>query len=146
MAFMRTLRIADDGTTYFPAPRAGRFPLRHGDDFKDYVPPNRRKHGGVILPMYQAEALWPSFNTGYSSWSYYPFLIRIGTGKINAVTGEPWTDQISRDQQDYVGAPEQPWLDGDCVEKGTIRQFVAMPIGRGYTAEEQITGKAEHGG
>jgi hypothetical protein len=27
-----------------------------------------------------------------------------------------------------------------------IRQFVAMPLGGGYTAEEQITGTAEHGG
>ena len=42
--------------------------------------------------------------------------------------------------------PKQPWLDGFCVEKGIIRQFVAMPLGEGYTAEEQITGEAEHGG
>ena len=42
--------------------------------------------------------------------------------------------------------PEQPWLDGYCVEKGIIRQFVAMPLGEGYTAEEQLTGAAEHGG
>ena len=27
-----------------------------------------------------------------------------------------------------------------------IRQFVAMPLGEGYTAEEQLTGEAEHGG
>jgi hypothetical protein len=27
-----------------------------------------------------------------------------------------------------------------------IRQFVAMPLGSGYSAEEQITGRAEHGG
>jgi hypothetical protein len=27
-----------------------------------------------------------------------------------------------------------------------IRQFVAMPLGAGYTAEEQLTGEAEHGG
>ena len=43
-------------------------------------------------------------------------------------------------------APDQPWLDGYCVEKGTIRQFVAMPLGGGYTVEEQITGEAEQGG
>jgi hypothetical protein len=43
-------------------------------------------------------------------------------------------------------APEQPWLDGYCVEKGFIRQFVAMPLGAGYSAEEQLTGKAEYGG
>jgi hypothetical protein len=43
-------------------------------------------------------------------------------------------------------APGQPWLDGFCVEKGLIRQFVAMPLGAGYTAEEQLTGRAEYGG
>ena len=63
-----------------------------------------------------------------------------------ALTGESWTDGIHRDPQDYMVTPDQPWLDGYCVEKGTIRQFVAMPLGGGYTAEEQITGEAEHGG
>ena len=42
--------------------------------------------------------------------------------------------------------PTQPWLDGFAVKKGVIRQFVAMPLGSGYSAEEQITGKAEYGG
>ena len=32
------------------------------------------------------------------------------------------------------------------MEKGLIRQFVAMPLGEGYTVEEQLTGEAEHGG
>ena len=53
---------------------------------------------------------------------------------------------MGRNPQDYVVAPKQPWLDGYCVEKGEIRQFVAMPLGRGYSVEEQITGKAEYGG
>jgi hypothetical protein len=43
-------------------------------------------------------------------------------------------------------APRQPWLDGFCVKKGIIRQFVAMPLGAGYTAEEQLTSRVEHGG
>jgi hypothetical protein len=42
--------------------------------------------------------------------------------------------------------PHQPWLDGYCVEKGIIRQFVAMPLGEGYSVEEQLTGEAEFGG
>ena len=41
--------------------------------------------------------------------------------------------------------PEQPWLDGYCVAKGVIRQFVAM-LDAGYTVEEQLTGAADHGG
>ena len=48
--------------------------------------------------------------------------------------------------QSYVVASHQPWLDGYCVKKGEVRQFVAMPLGSGYSAEEQITGEAEHGG
>jgi hypothetical protein len=42
--------------------------------------------------------------------------------------------------------PGQPWLDGFCVAKGVIRQFVAMPLGKGYTAEEQLSGEATWGG
>jgi hypothetical protein len=140
MEFMRTLRIPDDGMNYFLPPGLGAFPLRHVDDFEDRVPPAWLEHGGIMLPMYQAEALWLSFKT------MYPFLIRIGTGMINAVTGKPWTDRVGWEPQDYVVTSEQPWLDGYCVEKGTIRQFVAMPLGEGYSVEEQITGEAEHGG
>lgn len=49
-------------------------------------------------------------------------------------------------EQDYIVLPKQQWLDGFCVEKGKVRQFVAMPMGEGYTVEEQITGEAIHGG
>jgi hypothetical protein len=43
-------------------------------------------------------------------------------------------------------SPDQPWLDGFAVEKGVIRQFVAMPLGTGYSVEEQLTGESEWGG
>lgn len=62
------------------------------------------------------------------------------------MTGEGWANGLNGRPQDYMVVPEQPWLDGYCVEKGIIRQFVAMPLGAGYTAEEQLTGKAEQGG
>ena len=39
-----------------------------------------------------------------------------------------------------------PRLDGYCVEKGIIRQFVAMPLGEGYSVEEQLTGEPTWGG
>jgi len=48
--------------------------------------------------------------------------------------------------QGYVVTNQQPWLDGFCVEKGRIRQFVASPLGEGVTVEEQLTGEAEFGG
>lgn len=139
--FQRTLRIPDDGRHY-PLPAGlGRFPMSHVDDFQD-VPDLWRRHGGVMLPMYQSEAMWLNF----SSPSRYPFALRVAAGKIDAVTGKEWSEGLRRRAQNYLVVPSQPWLDGFCVEKGTIRQFVAMPLGAGYTAEEQITGTAEHGG
>ncbi len=138
--FQRTLRIPDDGKDHALPPGLGAFPLRHVDDFAERVPGAWLKRGGVMLPMYQAEALWLSFG------GQYPFAVKIATGKINAVTGEEWTEDLHRRPQDYVTTPRQPWLDGYCVKKGVIRQFVAMPLGSGYSAEEQLTGEAEHGG
>ncbi len=148
ISFQRTLRIPDDDMTYPLPPGLGEFPLRHVDDFADNVPPAWLEHGGVMLPMYQSEALWINFTAGYDDERgvEYPCAVKIATGKIDAVTGQAWSPGLHRGPQDYMVAPGQPWLDGYCVEKGTIRQFVAMPLGQGYTAEEQITGKAEHGG
>ena len=140
--FQRTLRIPDDEKSYPLPPGLGRFPLRHVDDFAERVPETWLRHGGVMLPMYQAEAMWLAFRSPHG----YPFAVKVATGKINAVTGEAWRDGLNRGPQDYLPVPEQPWLDGYCVEKGFIRQFVAMPLGAGYSAEEQVTGKAEHGG
>jgi hypothetical protein len=146
--FQRTLRIPDDGRTYHLPPGLGRFPLRHVDDFASRVPADWVAHGGVMLPMYQAEAMWLNFRCGFDSEreASYPFALKVATGKVNAVTGQSWSESLHRRPQDYLVVPTQPWLDGYCVEKGIIRQFVAMPLGAGYSAEEQLTGEAEHGG
>jgi hypothetical protein len=146
--FQRTLRIPDDGNDYHLPPGLGSFPLRHVDDYADKVPAQWIKFGGVILPMYQSEAMWLSFSSEYieDRGVSYPFAIKVAAGKIDAITGAEWTNAIHREPQDYMVAPEQPWLDGYNIEKGIIRQFVAMPLGSGYSAEEQITGKGEFGG
>jgi hypothetical protein len=146
--FQRTLRIPDDGKDYPLPPGLGRFPIKHVDDFADSIPSKWIEHGGVMLPMYQSEALWLNFNSKYlwDRHAGYPFAIKVATGKINAVTGDDWNEGLKRKPQDYMVSSEQPWLDGYCVEKGFIRQFVAMPLGAGYSAEEQISGQAEHGG
>jgi hypothetical protein len=138
--FQRTLRIPDDNREYPLPPGVGRFPVEHVDDFEDKLPEAWRQHGGVFIPMYQSEALWINFSGDY------PCAIKIAAGKINAVSGKEWTNGLSDDPQDYAVIPEQPWLDGFNVSEGFIRQFVAMPLGEGFTAEEQITGQAEHGG
>jgi hypothetical protein len=36
--------------------------MKHVDDFAEKVPSPWLEHGGVMLPMYQSEALWLSFN------------------------------------------------------------------------------------
>jgi hypothetical protein len=140
VSFQRTLRIPDDGKTYPLPPSLGDFPLAHVDDYARTVPAAWNKRGGIMMPMYQAEALWLNFN------GQYPCALKVGTGKVNAVSGKTWSSALHQDPQDYLALPQQPWLDGYCVEKGYIRQFVAMPLGKGYTAEEQITGEGQHGG
>ncbi len=148
ISFQRTLRIPDDGRSYPLPPSIGAFPVRHVDDFAARVSPQWLERGGVMLPMFQAEAMWLDFGSDLvpEHGVSYPFAVKIAAGKINAASGEDWREGLHRGPQDYLVAPKQPWLDGYCVEKGFIRQFVAMPLGSGYSAEEQLTGKAEHGG
>jgi hypothetical protein len=145
LEFERTLRIPDDGKTYALPPGLGAFPLRHVEDYEARVPQDWRERAGVMMPLYQAEAMWISFGGGWRSEGY-PCAIKIAAGKINAVSGKPWKPQLDASEHDYVVVPQQPWLDGFCVAKDVIRQFVAMPLGSGYSVEEQLTGKAEHGG
>lgn len=139
--FQRTLRIPDDGRTYPLPPGLGRFPIRRVEDYADRVPDAWRARGGVFLPLYQREAMWLSLR---ASWP--PMALKVGIGEVNAVSGEPWTDALDAEDQDYLVCPDQPWLDGINSGHGTIRQFVAMPLGMGYTVEGQLTGQESAGG
>ncbi len=145
ISFQRTLRIPDDGESYPLPPGFGDFPLRHVDDYARRLRGEWLRRGGVLMPMHQAEAMWVSFHSR-SDGLTYPFAVKIATGKVCAVSGDAWANHLNQDPQDYVVLPKQPWLDGYCVEKGMIRQFVAMPLGGDYTVEEQLTGTSEHGG
>ncbi len=142
----RTFRIPDDGKNYPLPPGLGHFPIRHVDDFKDKVPSKWVGRGGVMVPLYQSEAMWLGFHPRMSRdhGVHYPFAIKVATGKVSAVTGKKWSKKLR--EGDYMVAPDQQWLDGYVVEDGTIRQFVAAPLGLGVTVEEQVTGKAEFGG
>lgn len=145
--FQRTLRIPDTDETYSLPPGLGSFPLRHAEDYTSNLPSTTNDRGGVILPMWQAEAMWLNFtNDGPGYDLDFPVAIKIAAGKINAVTGEAWRPGLHRNPQDYMVSPDQPWLDGFAIEKGVIRQFVAMPLGAGYSVEEQLTNHAEWGG
>src|SRR6266700_2503136 len=142
ITFLRTLRIPDDGKTYPLPPGLGRFPVRRVDDYGDRVPEEWRAQGGVFLPMYQREALWIAFDGQH--WK--PRAVTVGVGKVCAITGERWSESLSDRTQNYLVTPPQPWLDGIAVKKGQIRQFVAMPLGMGYTVEGQVTGEETVGG
>ena len=140
ISFMRTLRLPDDNRSYPLPPGLGHIPLHHVDDFGATVPSAWMRHGGVFLPMYQAEAMWINFNC------HYPMALKIAAGKVCALTGETWAPELVPEPQNYLVVPDQPWLDGFCVGQDLIRQFVAMPLGEGYSAEEQLTGEARYGG
>lgn len=140
--FRRTLRLPDDNKLYPLPPGLGKFPLVHTEDYSHSTPQAWQKYGGVMMPMYQSEAMWLCFD----SPKEYPFAIKIATGKINAVTGSQWDNSLKSSPQDYLAIPKQPWLDGFHTSDNIVRQFVAMPLGQGFSAEEQLTGKAEFGG
>ncbi|MGW4530887.1 hypothetical protein ACWEOI_08045 [Nocardia sp. NPDC004340] len=137
--FIRTLRLPEQGTHPLP-PGLGEFPVRRVADYAASVPPEWAERGGVMLPMYLREAMWLSFS------AKEPAALQIGVGKVCAVSGKPWSARLDRDPQNYVVLPRQPWLDGINSGKGTIRQFVAVPLGLGATVEGQVTGEETWGG
>src|SRR5262249_5043909 len=61
ICFQRTLRIPDDGKHYPLPPGLDAFPLRHVEDFAARVPRDWSERGGMMMPLYQAEAMWISF-------------------------------------------------------------------------------------
>lgn len=137
--FQRTLRIPETGLHPLP-PGLGRFPLRRVADYPETAPAEWLSRGGVMLPIYQCEAMWLSFHASE------PAALQVGVGKVCAVSGLPWMDHLTGDPQNYVALPQQPWLDGINAGDGFIRQFVAVPLGSGATVEGQVTGQETHGG
>ena len=153
ISFNRTLRVPDTARTYALPAGLGDFPLRHAEDYSAKLPSHVVDRGGVIFPMWQAEAMWLGFENSGPNWSDeglggkgLPVAIKIAAGKINAITGDPWRAGLHRQPQDYVISPGQPWLDGFAVDRDVVRQFVSMPLGDGYSVEEQLTGYGEWGG
>lgn len=141
VSFQRTLRIPDDGRDYPLPPGLGRFPVFRVEDYADTVPEGWREEGGVFIPMYQAEALWLSFD---QSW-WRPVAVKVGLGETDAISGKRWSQDLHAKPQDYLVCPDQPWLDGINAGEGFIRQFVAAPLGDGVTVEEQVTETASGG-
>ncbi|KIY01351.1 uncharacterized protein Z520_02903 [Fonsecaea multimorphosa CBS 102226] len=152
ISFKRTVRVPDNsGTSQLP-PDLGNFPLYKVQTYANSLPPEMVAKGGVFLPMYQREAMWINFTANS------PFAIKVYVGCVNAISGEPAAGSASAKQrrallvsqgepiQDYMVVPGQSWLDGIASSNGIVKQFVATPLGEGYTVEAQITGHEENGG
>ena len=140
ISFQRTLRIPDDDRAYPLPPGLGRFPVRRADDYSDRLPPAWRDD--LLIPMYRREALWIAFE---GAW-WKPNAVKVGVGGVDAISGDAWNEELRGQPQNYLVVPDQPWLDGINSGAGTVRQFVAMPLGEGYTVEAQITGEERTGG
>ena len=98
ISFQRTLRIPDDGRMYPLPPGLGKFPIHRVDDYSARAPRDWEREGGVFIPMYQREALWVAFGGERPK----PHAVKIGVGKINVISGEPWDNALHDDPQDYL--------------------------------------------
>lgn len=142
VSFQRTLRIPDDGKVYPLPPGLGAFPIHSVADYLDSVPQTWRTQNSYFIPMYQREALW----LGFDGANWQPNAVKIAIGNINAISGQVWDETLNADPQNYIVCPNQPWLDGINAGQSFIRQFVAMPLGLGYTVEAQVSGAENFGG
>ncbi len=142
ISFNRTLRIPENGRDY-PLPAGlGRFPIHRVEDYADKVPVKWLEEGGFFIPLYQREAMFLQFEGP----SWHPTIAKVSVGKVNAITGKTLSEGITSPKQDYIVIPNQKWLDGINFSQGVVKQFVAMPLGKGYTIEAQITDEEKFGG
>ncbi len=158
ITFEKAFRAARTGLEASKLSTGAKFPLKHIDDYAEKIPDALLKRGGVILPMHQSEALAIRFmphkaqaadgslykNDDDKSW--YPFIVAVGCGLINAVSGGGIKDKLSANPQNYLFIEEPATLYGMNDRSGATRQFIASPLGKGITVEEQLTGSAEYGG
>lgn len=167
ISFQRTVRVADNGKTSNLPAGFGKFPLKEIENYAHNLPNHMVRKGGFFFPMYsksiripvppflrvrltmrtEREAMWIKLT------STEPFALKVYVGGINAISGEPAIeteatvrrrlDLLDRHQciQDYVITPDQKWIDGVACENGTVRQFVAVASGSGYSIETQLTGR-----
>lgn len=142
LSFNRTLRIPEDGREY-PLPAGfGRLPILRVEDYAKRVPEQWLEQGGFIIPLYQREALFLEF----AGAQWRPTIGKVSVGRVNAISGKEHDLKIRPHRQDYVVIPDQRWLDGINSGSGSVSQFVAMPLGKGYTIEAQVTDEEKFGG
>ena len=152
ITFKQTIRVPDNTHVSQLPPALGDFPLIKTHDVAQRLPLDIVSKGGLLMPMYQKEAMWIDFSADH------PFLIKIYAGGVNVISGESAKEnkattirrQNLRAQgkgiQDYLVVPDQRWLDGIASAPGVVNQFVATSMGSGYSIESQVAGKDYIGG
>jgi hypothetical protein len=71
------------------------------------------------------------------------YAVKIHARSINVLSGRQFGSEqkaSSSNFQDFVVISGQQWLDGFYIGEGVVKQFVAMPLGRKYSVEQQLTG------
>jgi hypothetical protein len=134
VSLQRTLRVPDTGEFDLPA-GLGAFPIVPIHLPLTAAPPDWQAAPQFAIPMYQREALW----IGFLGEDTEPRAVQIAAGGVNVISGAVWSEGLHDDPQDYIVAPHQPWLDGFNTGDARVRQFVALPLGRHLTAEEELT-------
>jgi hypothetical protein len=134
ISFERTLKMPEDGKGYPLPPSLGAFPIYKIADFVDSVPKEWREKGGYFIPMFQSEAMWFNFSGATSA-------LIVNIGDENALTRNGKSTKLEREEQNYIVAPSQPWLDGFNSEDGLLRQFMARPLGQQKQIEQLPTEK-----
>lgn len=170
ISLRRTIRVPDNKKSYDLPPDLGPFPLYSIDEHGGQLSKKAFEEGGVFLPMYrespastipravtdyhpEREAMWINFQANRT------FAVKVFVGGVNAISGvSKKTNSLLKEaeevvestkakcQQDYVIPPSQKWLDGIASEGGKVLQFVAAPLGSGYSVEAQLTGDDSIGG
>ncbi|KAK5174666.1 uncharacterized protein LTR77_001748 [Saxophila tyrrhenica] len=145
--FKRTVRLPEDDQIYDEPPTFASFPLFVARHFASALPENMRKKDGLFFPMLQREALMIGFRSPYPDANQ--FAIRVYTGATNVLTGLPAIETkhyTDTNLQNHIVAPQQKLLGGYKASNGSLKQFVAMPMGAKYSVEYQLTGEEYVGG
>ncbi|OJD15822.1 hypothetical protein AJ78_03965 [Emergomyces pasteurianus Ep9510] len=147
ISFHRTIRVPETDKEFHLPPSFGTFPLYSVKQFEKRLPESMSLKGGLFFPIHQKEAMWIRFE------SRSQFAVKIYVGGVNAISGEPSTENMatklrrqkryseSKSLQDYIVTPAQLWVDGIAIAPGKVRQFVAVASGQGFTVEAQVTGE-----
>jgi hypothetical protein len=143
VSFKRTLRIPEDGKKHKPPPNFGVFPVYRVENHAQNLPVSWQRQGGAFIPMYQREGLYVRFENAVP---WQPYAVKVSIGGVNAISGEAHNTRIREEPQDYLVCPPQLWLDGIYTGRGTLRQFVAVPLGAGYSVEGDLSGSETVGG